>query len=111
MKSLKKDLNREIFKIISQLIPILFEIRINHVKPKLEEHKGKLIMDYKEKALAGELEGTIISKDIENIIKKDQELEKLIKKSVTYNIEHILPVLVFQIRILLLLETTVPIAI
>jgi len=56
------------------------------------------IRNYKEKAIAGDLENTIIGPEIEKLRNNDQELEKLIRRSIRYNIEHIMPVLVFRIR-------------
>ena len=81
-----------------KLIPLLYNIRKNYVIPILEIHKRKLKRDYKEKALMGDLENSIIRDDIAKVKNNDFELEKLINKSVNYNIEHILPVLVFRLR-------------
>lgn len=45
-----------------------------------------------------DLENSIIGKDIIEVKSDDSRLEKLIKNIVNYNIEHILPVLIFRIR-------------
>jgi len=84
--------------IISRLIPFLYNIREEYVKPILEKHRRELIRKYKEKALMDDLENSIIGKDIIEVKSDDSRLEKLIKNIVNYNIEHILPVLIFRIR-------------
>lgn len=84
--------------IVSKLIPFLYNIRTEYVIPILENHKRTLVRKYKEKALRGDLDNSVISSDIKRVKNNDNELEKLIKKSVNYNIEHIFPVLIFRIR-------------
>lgn len=84
--------------IISRLIPFLYNIREKYVKPILEKHRRELIRKYKERALMDDLENSIIGKDIIEVKSDDLRLEKLIKNIVNYNIEHILPVLIFRIR-------------
>lgn len=95
---LKKNKDNDKVAIVSKLIPLLYDIRKNYVIPILERHKRKLKRDYKEQALMGDLENSIINDDINKVKNNDFELEKLINKSVNYNIEHILPVLVFRLR-------------
>jgi len=95
---LRKSKDKDKVAIVSKLIPLLYNIRKNYVIPILEKHKRKLKRDYKEKALMGDLENSIIKDDIAKVANNDFELEKLINKSVNYNIEHILPVLIFRLR-------------
>lgn len=100
-KLLHKSSNENTINIISQLIPFLYNIREKFVKPILMKHRRNLVRKYKEKALIGDLEDTIIGKDVNRIINNDSELEKLIRRSINYNIEHILPVLIFRMRSLI----------
>jgi hypothetical protein len=95
---LRKNKDTDKVAIVSKLIPLLYNTRKNYVIPILENHKRKLKRDYKEKALMGDLENSIINDDIAKVKNNDVELEKLINKSVNYNIEHILPVLIFRLR-------------
>jgi len=97
-KLLKKDDTENTVSAISKLIPLLYEIRVEYVGPCLKECNRMFIRNYKEKAIAGDLENTIIRPEIEKLRNNDQELEKLIRRSIRYNIEHIMPVLVFRIR-------------
>ena len=97
-KVMNKDNINETISAISKLIPLLYEIRVQYVVPYLKEHKRDLIRNYKCKAIAGELDKTIIAQEIGTVLQDDEELEKLIKGSLNYNIEHILPVLIFRIR-------------
>jgi hypothetical protein len=60
-----------------------------------------LIRKYKEKAAYGELSESIIGEEILKYKNNGLKLEKIIKTNINYNIEHILPVLAFQIRNLL----------
>jgi len=94
----RKQKNEEAVDAISKLIPLLFKLRNEYVKIFLESHRRKLVRIYKEKAIMGDLDGTVIEKEIAQVKNDDSELERLIKKSVNFNIEHILPVLVFRIR-------------
>jgi hypothetical protein len=93
-----KNRNKQTILIISKLIPFLYDIRENYVKPILEKYKRIFVREYKEKAFLGDLENTIINKDIMKYKNDDLKLGKLIKNTVNYNIEHILPVLIFRIR-------------
>lgn len=99
---LQKSDNVQTINVISKIIPLLYDIRENYVKPFLEKHRRDLTRKYKVKALMGDLENSIIGKDIVKVKDKDYDLEKLMKKSVNYNIEHILPVLIFKIRNLII---------
>ncbi|MCZ7380417.1 MAG: hypothetical protein O8C64_02405 [Candidatus Methanoperedens sp.] len=101
-KLLKKDNADNTIVAISKLIPLLYEIRTKYVFPILEHHKRKLIREYKEKALSGELEDSILKKEIYEAKENGDLIEKIVKKAVTYNIEHIMPVLVFRIRKLII---------
>ena len=97
-KLLNKNKAKPTISIISKLIPFLYDIREKYVKPILEKYKRDLIRKYKEKALIGELDESIIGKDIIEVKGDDSRLEKIIKNIVNYNIEHIFPVLIFRIR-------------
>lgn len=101
-KLLKKENVDNTISVISKLIPFLYEIRTFYVDQILSQHKRKLIRDYKEKALRGDLEESIFKNEIREAKGKDEEIEKIVKKIVTYNIEHIMPVLVFRIRKLII---------
>lgn len=101
---LQKKKNQGVINIISMLVPFLYELRENFVKPTLEKHKRDLVREYQIKALSNDLEDTII-KDAITACKKDKKkLEKLIRTNVNYNIEHILPILVFQLKKLISLD-------
>ena len=101
-KILQKPKNKNIIETISLLVPFLFDIREKFVKPTLEKHRRELIRKYKEKAAYDDLSNTIISEEVLKYKSNSQKIEKLIKTNINYNIEHILPVLVFQIRNLIL---------
>lgn len=85
-------------KVVSKLIPLLYEIRKNYVVPSLQNHKRELIREYKKQAFAGELEDMIISQEIYEAKGSEEKIEKIVKGIVNYNIEHIMPVIVFRIR-------------
>jgi hypothetical protein len=97
-KLLKKDHAENTIKAISKIIPELYKIRTNYVEPFLEKFKRQFVREYKEKAISGNLQHTIIQDKINSVIKNDDELEKLIQRNINYNIEHIIPVLIFRIR-------------
>lgn len=101
-KLFKKDKQEKTTKVVSKLIPLLYRIRVQHVEPILEQHRRTLIRKYKNKAIEGDLEDTVINKEIYKVLKNDLELEKLIKRNVNYNTEHILPVLIFKIKNLII---------
>lgn len=103
-KLLQKKKNQGIINVIALLVPFLYEIREKFVKPILEKHKRNLVRDYKIKAVSNDLNDTIIIDAIAKCKKDNKKLEKLIKTNVNYNIEHILPIFVFQIRKLLSLD-------
>lgn len=92
-----KDKANKTSEIISQLIPLLYDIRKTYVEPELDLKKKNFIREYVEKATAGELSDTIVAKQISSA-KNKGEIEKIIKPYVNYNIEHIFPVLVYRIR-------------
>ncbi len=85
-------------KVIAKLIPLLYEIKETYVIPSLVNHKRELIREYKKQAFAGELEDMIISKEIYEAKGSEEKIEKIVKGIVNYNIEHIMPVIVFRIR-------------
>ncbi|GIK23052.1 MAG: hypothetical protein BroJett005_24660 [Ignavibacteriota bacterium] len=103
-KILQKTKNQNLINVISLLVPFLFDIRENFVKPTLEKHRRELIRKYKEKAAYDDLSNTIINEEILKYRNNNQKLEKIIKTNINYNIEHILPVLVFQIRNLICMD-------
>ena len=80
------------------MVPFLFEIREKYVRPTLDKHKRTLIRKYKELALHDELDGFAIGKEILKVKNNDHKLERLIRTTVNHNIEHIFPVLIYQIR-------------
>lgn len=94
----KKDKEEKTTKVVSKLIPLLYKIRVNYVEPILDQHKRTLIRKYKKKAVEGDMEDSVINKEINNVLKDDADLEKLIKRNVNYNTDHILPVLIFKIK-------------
>lgn len=98
----KKDKQEKTSKIVSKIIPLLYKIRVHHVEPILEQHRRTLTRKYKQKAVEGDLEDSIIYKEIKKVLKNDTKLEKLIKRNVNYNTEHILPVLIFKIKNLII---------
>jgi hypothetical protein len=97
-KLIRKDSINKTISAISKLVPLLYKIRVAYVEKCLEEHKRTFIRELKEKATAGSLSNTIIGSEIDELNGNDQELEKLIRRNIGYNIEHIMPVLVFRIR-------------
>jgi hypothetical protein len=100
-KLLKKDHVENTIKSVSKIIPLLYKIRVEYAEPYLEEFKRQFIREYKEKAISGNLQNTIIADKINTVLSDDRELEKLLQRNISYNIEHIVPVLVFRIRNLL----------
>ena len=94
----KKDKQEKTTKVVSKIIPLLYKIRIHYIEPILEQHRRTLVRKYKKKAIEGDLENSIIHKEINKVLKNDAEIEKLIKRNINYNIEHILPVLIFKIK-------------
>jgi hypothetical protein len=93
-----KDKPKNTIEAISKLIPVLFGIRITYVVPNLDLLKKTLVREYTLKAIDGELDTTIIHKDILSAKGDEKIIEKIIRKNVKYSIEHIFPVLVFRIR-------------
>jgi len=93
-----KDKAKNTIGVVSKLIPLLYSIRIDCVIKQLELQKRNLVREYKFKAVSGELTDTIIDKEILLAKGDEKQIEKIIKKNVNYNIEHIIPVLVFRIR-------------
>lgn len=97
-KLLRKENADNTISIISKLIPFLYEIRTDYVVPFLVNYKRTLIREYKMKALSGELDSPVLKKEIYEAKENEEEIEKIIKKAVAYNVEHIMPVLIFRIR-------------
>ena len=83
---------------VSKLIPLLFKVREEYVIPKLESLKRDLIRLYKKQAFANELADTVIGQDIYKAKGDDYKISKIIKSIVNYNVEHIVPVVIFRIR-------------
>lgn len=93
-----KDKAKNTIEVISKLIPFLYSVRINYVIIQLDLQKRHLIREYKAKAVSGDLNSTIIKKEVLEANGDEKQIEKIIKKHVSYNIEHIMPVLVYRIR-------------
>jgi len=83
---------------VSKLIPLLYKIRYAYVQPHLEELKRNLTREYQEKAVLDGLSDTIIGTQISKVRNNDSDLERLIRTNIKYNIDHILPVLVYKIK-------------
>ncbi|MEM4261104.1 MAG: hypothetical protein QXG00_07720 [Candidatus Woesearchaeota archaeon] len=103
-KLLKKYRKKKEIPIIPHLVPFLFDIREKYVKPSLDKHKRELVRKYKELALHDELDDSVIGRELLKFKSNDQKLEKLIRTTVNYNIEHIFPVLIFQLRKLIVID-------
>ena len=86
---------------ISRLLPLLYRIRKEYVIPSLEAYRRELIRNYKKKAFADELHDTVIRRDIYEAQGNAASIERIIRAAVNYNIEHIMPVVVYRIRKLL----------
>lgn len=93
-----KDKAGKTIEIISELSPLLYDIRKTYVEPRLELQRKNFLREYKGKAISGDLDDTIINKQISLAGGNEEEIEKLIKPYVNYNIEHIFPVLVYRVR-------------
>lgn len=93
-----KDKANKTIKIISQLMPLLYDIRKTYVEPELDLQKKNFIREYIEKATEDGLSDTIVAKQISSAKNNKGEIEKIIKPYVNYNIEHIFPVLIYRIR-------------
>lgn len=85
-------------KLISRLLPLLYEIKAEHVIPNLINRKRELIREYKKKAFADELRDTFIGEEILEAKGNTEKIEKIVKGILNYNIEHIMPVIIFRIR-------------
>jgi len=83
---------------ISHLIPLLYKIRTEYVIPFLENYKRELVRNYKIKAFAGELQDKVIGQEIYEAKGNDATIERIIRSAVNYNVEHIMPVVVYRIR-------------
>ncbi len=81
------------------MIPLLYDIRENFIIPQLRLHKSIFYREYREKAINKELDTTTIR---DRIKFKDGELLEdsidALKKITNFNIDHIIPVVVFRIR-------------
>ncbi len=97
-KLLEKDHVENTIRSVSKIIPLLYKLRVQYADPYLEEFKRQFIREYKEKAVSGNLQNTIIGDEVNRVLNDDRELEKLLQRNVNYNIEHIVPVVVFRIR-------------
>jgi hypothetical protein len=94
----KNDKATKTIEIISKITPLLYKIRKDHIMPILEDRKRELIRDYKKKAYEEELNDTVIKDEIYQARGNDEKIEKIIRGAVNYNIEHIIPVLVYRMR-------------
>jgi hypothetical protein len=93
-----KDKARKTIEVISKLSPLLYDIRKTYVEPRLDLQRKNFLREYKGKAISGDLDDTIINKQISSAGGNEEEIEKLIKPYINYNIEHIFPVLVYRFR-------------
>jgi len=93
-----KDKATDTIEAIAKLIPILYDIRVTYVIPQVDLLKKNFIREYTTKAIDGELEETIIQKDIVSAKGDEKLIERIIRKNIGYNIEHIFPVLIYRIR-------------
>ncbi|MCK4824678.1 hypothetical protein KA005_53495, partial [bacterium] len=86
-------------KAISKLVPFLYQIREDHVVNRLKVLRTAKDRELKEKALSDELGHTTLSGKLRIVSGEPTEDSlKALKKATSYNIEHILPVLVYRIR-------------
>lgn len=92
---------KQTVEIVSKLIPLLYNIRVNNIIPNLDIHKRELMRKYQKDALGGELIDTIIAKEISAANSDVKEIDKILRSIINYNIEHIFPVLIFTIRFLI----------
>jgi hypothetical protein len=83
---------------ISKLIPLLYNIRKDFVAPELDLLRKRFIREYTKKGLTGELDETVIHKEILSAKEDENLIEKIVRKSVGYNIEHVFPVLIYRTR-------------
>jgi hypothetical protein len=102
-----KDKAGKTIGIISQLAPLLYDIRKTYVEPILELQRKSFLREYKGKAISGDLDRTIIEKAITSAGADENQIEEIIKPYINYNIEHIFPVLVYRIRKLFRVEDRV----
>lgn len=93
-----KEKTKNTIETISKLIPLLYNVRTVYVAPQLDLLKKSFIRDYTGKAVSEELENTIIHKEILSVKGDERLIEKIIRKNIGYNIEHIFPVLIYRIR-------------
>jgi hypothetical protein len=93
-----KDKAIKTIETISKLSLLLYDIRKTYVEPLLDLQKKNFLREYKGKAIKGDLEDTIINKQISSAGGKEEEIEKIIRPYVNYNVEHIFPVLVYRVR-------------
>lgn len=92
-------------KTVSKLIPLLYNIRKERILPNLETCKRKLVREYTKQAFAGDLQDSVIAKEIVEARGDDAIIERIVRGVVNYNVEHIMPVVVFRIRKLFKEET------
>jgi hypothetical protein len=92
-----KDKANKTIEIISDLIPLLYDIRKTYVEPELDLQKKNFIREYVGKATADGLSETIVANQI-SYAKNEKEIEKILRPHINYNIEHIFPVLIYRIR-------------
>ena len=93
-----KDKASKTIEAISKLSLLLYDIRKTYVEPLLDLQRKNFLREYKGKAIKGDLEDTIINKQISSAGGNEEEIEKIIRPYVNYNVEHIFPVLVYRVR-------------
>ncbi|MFH1231175.1 MAG: hypothetical protein V1709_06720 [Planctomycetota bacterium] len=99
-KLLKKNNATKTITAISKLIPLLFDIRQKYIEPYLNDFESKFVREYEKKAISGDLNWTIIKNKINKAKDNDTALNNLIRSNIKYNIDHIIPVLIFRIKLL-----------
>lgn len=96
-----KDKASKIIKIISEIIPLLYEIRKTYVEPILNLQRKNFLREYQGKAISEDMDDTIINDQVLSARGNEAKIEKIIKPYVNYNVEHIFPVLIYRVRRLL----------
>ncbi len=93
-----KEKNKKTIDSTSKLIPLLYKIRTDYVIPQLEMHRRNFAREYTAKAVSGDLYSTVFDKQILSAKGDEKEIRKIIERNINYNIEHIMPVLIYRIR-------------
>ncbi len=95
----EKEKAKNAISAISKIIPIVYSIRNNYLIPQLGLQKKKFMRNYEAKAINGDLDDTTIRNEITfNNGELTDKAKGAIRKIVNYNVEHIIPVLIYRIR-------------